>query len=36
MDDSEEGTMQEKLTHREIEEQVLGMERQLAGLRDCL
>ena len=28
--------MQEKLTHREIEEQVLDMERQLTGLRGCL
>ena len=35
-DDGEEGTMQEKLTHREIEERVLEMERQLSGLRGCL
>ena len=28
--------MQEKLTHREIEERVLEMERQLTGLRGCL
>ena len=28
--------MQEKLTHREIEERVLEMERQLSGLRGCL
>ena len=35
-DDGKEGTMQEKLTHREIEERVLDMERQLSGLRGCL
>jgi len=28
--------MQEKLTHRGVEEAVLEMERQLSGLRDCL